>query len=472
MAQVQKNFASENDPNQVIYNSENTIQVQPTPYCPPTNALDENQVKQEQLPVSNRQSSHLKDEEGGPDMKIVPNPNSNEIKRQSSDNDNVKRQASTVEDILNTVLNPSNHQVNNQSNLWHNQGIINNNYLWESNSLEGLGTGMGPVRNHKSHSIPGLNSTSPYQSSENHLNKASMNLIEDLQQKMSLRSGSMKEEDILGVNGPGSIMADLKEQIKNAEPTDIDGEKFYLCPVAGCDHKTRFKSNLNTHTLTHTEECPHKCDKCDYATKYKSNLKKHMISHSDEQPHECPSCSYRCKFASNLKTHMLTHEEERPYKCNVDGCIYESKYKSNLKMHMLTHSPEKKFKCDLCEYATKYKSNLLSHMMTHSDDFPYRCSYCHYKTKYKSNLKSHEKTHSTLRSGSGLDVSHPSPQPSTRGRKAKTYLQKIDDNNDERIMSMLPGNPGESNGAGIDSIEAVVASIAAAVNDHDRKMMI
>merc|ERR1712227_927254 len=406
MAQVQKNFASENDPNQVIYNSENTIQVQPTPYCPPTNALDENQVKQEQLPVSNRQSSHLKDEEGGPDMKIVPNPNSNEIKRQSSDNDNVKRQASTVEDLLNTVLNPSNHQVNNQSNLWHNQGIINNNYLWESNSLEGLGTGMGPVRNHKSHSIPGLNSTSPYQSSENHLNKASMNLIEDLQQKMSLRSGSMKEEDILGVNGPGSIMADLKEQIKNAEPTDIDGEKFYLCPVAGCDHKTRFESNLNTH--------------------------------------------------------MLTHEEERPYKCNVDGCIYESKYKSNLKMHMLTHSPEKKFKCDLCEYATKYKSNLLSHMMTHSDDFPYRCSYCHYKTKYKSNLKSHEKTHSTLRSGSGLDVSHPSPQPSTRGRKAKTYMQKIDDNNDERIMSMLPGNPGESNGAGIDSIEAVVASIAAA----------
>jgi len=89
--------------------------------------------------------------------------------------------------------------------------------------------------------------------------------------------------------------------------------------------------------LTHEDTRPWKCDvvSCDYKSKYKSNLKMHMLTHSNEKRYKCSECDYATKYKSNLSSHMMTHSKETPYACTY--CKYETRYKSNLKNHVKSH---------------------------------------------------------------------------------------------------------------------------------------
>ncbi|XP_076803171.1 uncharacterized protein LOC143447086 [Clavelina lepadiformis] len=64
------------------------------------------------------------------------------------------------------------------------------------------------------------------------------------------------------------------------------------------------------------------CKVCDKSFKHKSNLNSHSRTHTGEQPYQCRIC---CKsfslnsisLNSNLQNHMKAHTGERPYQCDL-----------------------------------------------------------------------------------------------------------------------------------------------------------
>ncbi|XP_056600562.1 zinc finger and BTB domain-containing protein 41 [Triplophysa dalaica] len=76
----------------------------------------------------------------------------------------------------------------------------------------------------------------------------------------------------------------------------------HQCQV--CKKEFRGKTNLMSHSRTHSGEKPHRCVICNQTFRIKKTLTKHMVIHSDVRPFSCPHCSATFKRKDKLKYHV------------------------------------------------------------------------------------------------------------------------------------------------------------------------
>ncbi|XP_044539299.1 zinc finger protein 524-like [Gracilinanus agilis] len=91
---------------------------------------------------------------------------------------------------------------------------------------------------------------------------------------------------------------------------------------------------------------PHFCPVCLRAFPYLSDLERHSISHSELKPHTCPACGKAFKRASHLRRHRNIHAGLRPFHCAL--CPRRFREAGELAHHGRVHSGERPYQCPIC----------------------------------------------------------------------------------------------------------------------------
>ena len=100
-----------------------------------------------------------------------------------------------------------------------------------------------------------------------------------------------------------------------------------------CNKKFPTPDALQRHRYIHQQNCEQfKCELCGYVTAFESDMKRHKIQHEDEKTWYCdgPNCSRTFKRKSDLTSHTKTHTNE-DQRCPAQGCDYTNKDARNLK---------------------------------------------------------------------------------------------------------------------------------------------
>lgn len=174
----------------------------------------------------------------------------------------------------------------------------------------------------------------------------------------------------------------------------VHGESVHLCPVKGCDFKTKFPNNIRHHLRSHSNVRPFACPDCSSAFKTKDQLNTHSTTHSDARPFQCSQCSFSAKRNWILTSHIATkHSDERKYECDI--CGFKMKTRSDINKHKKTHIKERKYRCSVCDKCFKFQSSLHKHRKYMHDVcelIPCTREGCDRKFKVKRDLLKHVKT--------------------------------------------------------------------------------
>ncbi|XP_046405000.1 zinc finger protein OZF-like [Ischnura elegans] len=195
-------------------------------------------------------------------------------------------------------------------------------------------------------------------------------------------------------SGDGNVQAGSPEPVdenpvSHEWSTRTIGVQCYGCTE--CAKLFSWKTNLQSHLLTHTEEKPYVCTYCPRSFYRNSNLQSHMYTHAGEKPYQCGICPKAFTQKDRLQTHMFTHTGDRPYQCSECDKTFTSN--SLLQRHMNTHSGQRPYECSVCSKSFTRNTDLRCHMRTHTGQKPYECTVCKKVFSRSSNLKSHMYTH-------------------------------------------------------------------------------
>jgi uncharacterized Zn-finger protein len=148
----------------------------------------------------------------------------------------------------------------------------------------------------------------------------------------------------------------------NAHKRYHTGERKHICSFCGKGYITA--SDLYHHEKIHANKRAYRCQACPKAFNTSSDLHKHKICvHLDRSQwkYECSFCQRRFPLKTNLDTHTKTHTGERNFLCHL--CDRKCINRSVLKRHIESHSVVKSFKCNLCLQGYKYQKSLDIHMV-------------------------------------------------------------------------------------------------------------
>lgn len=157
----------------------------------------------------------------------------------------------------------------------------------------------------------------------------------------------------------------------------------YSFPCETCGKVFRKKSNLQSHSLSHTAEKPFQCDQpgCDSFFKRLAALNEHRrVQHSpgDRQSILCIDCGLQFQTASGLRMHRNTKhplsEGAKPSGILCEICQKSFRTKSDLATHNVVHTKEKLFECGECGVKFSRKNSLQQHENVHAEK--YRCQTC------------------------------------------------------------------------------------------------
>lgn len=114
------------------------------------------------------------------------------------------------------------------------------------------------------------------------------------------------------------------------------------------------------------------------------------------EEHRCKECGKLCASKQALNTHSVTHSEDRPYRCDVASCGKTFKTKDSLGKFAIcdwrpqrkltlpsqathvrnAHSDTKRYICEICNKGFKDSSNFTKHKATHNNVKRYTCLQC------------------------------------------------------------------------------------------------
>ncbi|ODM91042.1 putative zinc finger protein [Orchesella cincta] len=134
-------------------------------------------------------------------------------------------------------------------------------------------------------------------------------------------------------------------------------------------------SGLKKHTLSHSNERKHKCQRCDKLFKTKVYLNNHIKGvHIKSQRYPCTFCGKTFGYQKTLSAHKKIHLTEPPHKCNICGKAYRER--RQLEGHVNKHNNKKDFKCSQCHMKFFYNKALLYHNGTVNSPPKYNCPFC------------------------------------------------------------------------------------------------
>ena len=142
-------------------------------------------------------------------------------------------------------------------------------------------------------------------------------------------------------------------------------DRAYKCQVCGVSKRSM--ESLNEHHLRRHD--PQMCGICGKVFKLASTLTHHMYSHY-KRKHHCDQCEFHSHFKSELDTHKITHHSTPSHQCMFPKCGRWFMRKGDLALHVETHKPTWLY-CKKCEFSTKISKYLKEHMRSHEKELPY-----------------------------------------------------------------------------------------------------
>ncbi|KAM4650669.1 uncharacterized protein O3C94_013373 [Discoglossus pictus] len=105
--------------------------------------------------------------------------------------------------------------------------------------------------------------------------------------------------------------------------------------------------------------------------------------------HYCPVCFRTFLYLSDLERHSITHSENKPFECKVCGKSF--KRSSHLQRHKHIHTGERPFQCAICMKGFRESGELQRHQRVHTGEKPYQCEVCHLRFTERNTLRRHIK---------------------------------------------------------------------------------
>ncbi|XP_028836945.1 C2H2 finger domain transcription factor crzA isoform X2 [Denticeps clupeoides] len=144
----------------------------------------------------------------------------------------------------------------------------------------------------------------------------------------------------------------ISEDASDSDPTKYDhflpssSPTPPLSPPTNLIFPTNHPKNLS---LSSPASCPRRilyCRYCPRAFYYLSDLERHSITHSQSKPHVCQLCGKAFKRSSHLERHKHIHTGQRNFVCAI--CNKRFREAGELRRHQRVHTGEKPFQCPLC----------------------------------------------------------------------------------------------------------------------------
>ncbi|XP_066230644.1 zinc finger protein 524 isoform X1 [Saccopteryx leptura] len=157
-----------------------------------------------------------------------------------------------------------------------------------------------------------------------------------LTQGVTVPVGSIGSSDLLLIDDQG-VPYTVSEGSVAGEPESSGPRKTpHLCPV--CLRAFPYLSDLQRHSISHSELKPHECKDCGKTFKRSSHLRRHSNIHAGLRPFHCPLCPGRFREAGELAHHHRVHSGERPYQCPI--CRLRFTEANSLRRHAKRKHPE------------------------------------------------------------------------------------------------------------------------------------
>lgn len=190
-----------------------------------------------------------------------------------------------------------------------------------------------------------------------------------------------------------------------------------------CHKSFNRKSNLITHSRSHTNIKPFRCKYCSLSFVRTTELLKHAIFHTGDTRNQCRQCKLVLSSQERLEKHKKTHAVSANFQCHMCGANgFESKKILSAHIRLHTKVCDKKcnrssltdvnkdkvdqqpFACTICEKLFSRKSNFMAHLKRHYSNRPqhakvktHLCCICGKLFSYKTHLVRHLYIHNGKR---------------------------------------------------------------------------
>ncbi|KAM5131833.1 uncharacterized protein ACMZJ9_018660 [Mantella aurantiaca] len=118
------------------------------------------------------------------------------------------------------------------------------------------------------------------------------------------------------------------------------------------------------------------------------------LSDGSRRLHYCPVCFRSFMYVSDLERHSVTHTECKPFECKVCGKSF--KRSSHLQRHKHIHTGARPFLCNICRKGFRESGELQRHQRVHTGEKPYQCEICYVRFTERNTLRRHMKRKHTI----------------------------------------------------------------------------